>query len=349
MNQLLSIIIVNYRSADLIADCLLSVALYNPELEAEVIIVDNDSRDDSRERLEPPFGPTASSGFLWPQWARPRWIDMGYNAGFARANNAGMRAAKGSVFLLLNPDTLAIDDSITRCFQGFLRSDYAACGVQQLNADRTPQISGNFFMRGGLNHLLPLPYWGGFLRALAFRAGAKAPHVAEATGVEEVDWISGAFLMVKRSTVDAAGMMDEDFFLYAEEVEWCSRLKRAGKLCIFGQEHIIHLQGEAVQKDQGDSAKGYAGLFTRKDLQLMVSNHLRVRKQFGVGWFLFLLLNYSFGAPVFWAGSFFHRLFMLRNPFGDWGRAAQFTRNVAVIWGLAPMIIRNKPHFYKML
>jgi GT2 family glycosyltransferase len=355
MSHLLSIIIVNYRSADLITDCLLSVARYNPDLGAEVIIVDNASGDDSRERLEKglaassrsdaPSLPSARSAPLLP----PIWIDMGYNAGFARANNAGMRAARGSVFLLLNPDTLAIDDSISRCHRRFLESDYAACGVQQLNADRTPQISGNFFMKGGLNHLLPLPYWGSFLRSLAFGAGTKAPHIAEATGVEEVDWISGAFLMVKRSAVDVAGMMDDDFFLYAEEVEWCSRLKRVGALCIFGQERIIHLQGEAVQKDQGDSAKGYAGLFTRKDLQLMVSNHLRVRKQFGVGWFLFLLLNYSFGVIVFWVGGFFHRLFTLRNPFGDFGRAAQFTRNIAVIWGLAPTIIRNKPHFYKML
>lgn len=354
MNQLLSIIIVNYRSADLIVDCLRSVGRYNPELEAEVIIVDNASGDDSLERLDRARGAQgapAAIDFSAPAPGLPpfRWIDMGYNAGFARANNEGMAAAKGSVFLLLNPDTLAIDDSITRCFRRFRESDYAACGIQQLNADGTPQISGNFFMKGGLNHLLPLPYWGGFLRALAFRAGAKTPHVAEAKGTEEVDWISGAFLMVKRSAVEAAGMMDGDFFLYAEEVEWCSRLKRVGKLCIFGTEHIIHLQGEAIQKDQGDSAKGYLGLFTRKDLQLMVSNHVRIRKQFGVGWYLFVLLNYSFGVFVFWVGSFLDRLFTLRNPFGDWGRAAHFTRNVAVLWGLTPTIIRNRPHFYKLL
>ena len=327
----LSIIIVNYRSANLIVDSIRSVARYNPGLDAEFIIVDNQSGDDSKQLLE--------AGLKTPY----SWVEMGYNAGFSRANNAGMCVARGKVYLLLNPDTLAIDDSITRCLNRFLASDYAACGVQQLNADHTPQISGNYFMKGGLNHLLPLPYWGGLLRWLAFRAGAKTPHVADAKGVEEVDWISGAYLMVKRETVEKAGMMDEDFFLYAEEVEWCSRLRKVGKLCIYGEEHIIHLQGETI----GD--KGYSGLFSRKDLQLMVSNHLRVRKQFGVGWFLFLLANYTLGVPVFGVASFFHRLFTLRGPFGDWGRVGQFARNVWALWRLTPVIIRNKPHFYKML
>jgi GT2 family glycosyltransferase len=143
-------------------------------------------------------------------------------------------------------------------------------------------------------------------------------------------------------------MMDEDFFLYAEEVEWCSRLRKLGKLCIFGDLHIIHLEGATINKEQNAAGKGYYNLFDKKGLQLMVSNHLRVRKQYGVAWFLFLLLNYTWGVLVFFIASTIHRLFTLRNPFGDYGMAGAFAANVGRLWSLAPKIISNKPYFYKM-
>jgi GT2 family glycosyltransferase len=260
-----------------------------------------------------------------------------------------MQHAKGNTFLLLNPDTIIEDRAIDRCYAALSASSYIAAGVQMLNPDRSPQISGNFFMKGGLNHLLPIPYWGELLRQIAFGIKTKAPNVAVAKDVEEVDWISGAFLMVKKEYVDRCGMMDEDFFLYAEEVEWCSRLCKAGKLCIFGNIHIIHIQGETINKDQNSTEKGYQGLFDKKALQVMVSNHVRIRKQYGVAWFFFQLINYSWGVLVYAVIGFFHRLFTFRNPFGDVKKVAAFARNVGRIWLLTPVIIRNKPHFYKML
>ena len=197
----------------------------NNELDFEVIIVNNSSETDEKQKLIS----------LFPQI---NWLEMNYNAGFSRANNAGIRAAKVPVVLLLNPDTLAIDNSLTSCVELFNQSSYVACGVQLLNEDRTPQISGNFFMKGGLNHLLPLPYWGSLLRWISFRLKTKIPNVPEAKSMEEVDWISGAFLMVKKDAIEKAGLMDEDFFLYAEEAEWCARLKKTGRLCIFGNLHV---------------------------------------------------------------------------------------------------------------
>ena len=336
MAKALSIIIVNYRSADMVIDCIRSIYRFNPLPDCEIIVVDNDSKDDSRQKIL-----SAHSSV--------HWIQMEYNAGFARANNAGIRESNAPVVLLLNPDTLAIDDSINNCLREFQNSDFVACGVQLLNKDHTPQISGNFFMKGGLNHLLPLPYWGSFLRWIALSMKAQRTNIPEAKAVVEVDWISGAFLMVKKSAVDTAGLMDEDFFLYAEEVEWCSRLKQIGKLCIYGQYHLIHLQGEAINKSQGSNEKGYYNLYDRKGLQLMVSNHVRVRKQYGKGWFLFLLLNYSWGVLVYFVASFIHRLFTLSNPFGEWPKCFAYAKNVFYIWKLLPVIMRNKPHFYKLL
>ncbi len=336
MRMQLSVIIVNYKSAALILDALESLYKETSSITFDVFVVDNASGDNSQE-------------LITKAYPEVRWIDMGYNAGFARANNTGIRASLGEAVLLLNPDTLVLDHAVSRAYTALEASDYVACGVQLVNPDGSPQISGNYFMKGGLNHLLPLPYWGDLLRWAGYKAGTKVPNVLESTSIQEVDWISGAFLMVKRSAIEKAGLMDEDFFLYGEEVEWCSRLHKIGKLCIFGDYKIVHLQGETVVSEHGSASKGYQGLFSKKDYQLMVSNHLRVRKQFGVGWFLFLLLNYSFGVIVYFIFSFFHRLFTLRNPFGEWGQASRFALNVGHLWALAPKIISRNPHFYKAM
>jgi GT2 family glycosyltransferase len=332
---LLSIIIVNYHSTALILQCLASVYEHTKGLSFEVIVADNSNNPAEKKEI-------------LSRYPSVRWIEMGYNAGFARANNAGMKAAEGNVFLLLNPDTIIIDSAITGSFKKLKEGPFAAAGVQQLNADGTPQISGNFFVKGGLNHLLPIPYWGDLVRWAGYKAKSKVPNVRQAKELEEVDWISGAYLMVKREVVDRVGMMDDDFFLYAEEVEWCSRLKKAGKLCIFGDLNIIHLEGATINKSQNLEEKGYYNLYDRKGLQLMVSNHLRVRKQCGVGWFLILLLNYTWGVFFFWICSTLGRLFTLRNPFKEWNRVGAFGHNVLRLWALATTIIRNKPHFYKM-
>jgi len=131
----LSIIIVNYRSAALIMNCIRSAMAFASGSDFEWIVVDNQSGDDSRERIcgEFPF---------------VQWVEMGYNAGFARANNQGMKMAKGDVYLLINPDTLILEDAIQHCLEQLLASDHAASGVQLLYEDRSKQISGSYFMKG---------------------------------------------------------------------------------------------------------------------------------------------------------------------------------------------------------
>lgn len=332
---MLSIIIVNYRSAQFISDCLQSVYHYNPDLDFEVIVVDNDSKDDSKE-------------IIISEFPLVRWINMEYNAGFARANNAGMKISNGESVLLLNPDTVAIDDAITQCYQQLQESNFIAAGIQLLNEDKSQQISGSFFVKGGLNHLLPIPYWGDFIRWIGYRTKSKIPHVENAQAVEKVDWINGAFLMVKKKAIAKAGLMDEDFFLYSEEIEWCSRLQKVGPLCIFGNLNMIHLQGESVNKSQQSNEKGYENLFNKKGLQLMVSHHVRIRKQYGSFWFLFLLLNYTWGILIFAVFSTLDRLIHFQNPTKDCGKVGQFAKNVFAIWRLVPVILQNKPHFYKM-
>ena len=274
---------------------------------------------------------------------------MGYNAGFARANNAGIEVALGEVVLLLNSDTIVEDDAINNCYRALVSSTYVACGVQLLNEDRTPQISGNFAMKGGLNYLLPLPYTGSFLKFIAGLLKVRKPNIPEAIGVVEVDWINGAFLMVKKFAIDKAGKLDEDFFLYAEEAEWCARLRKQGKLCIYGNEHVLHLQGKTSNEAFESTGAGYFNLFDKKGLQIMLSNLLRIRKEFGVVWFLLDLFFYFITIPVFFIGLLISKILYNQTSKFSFNQWKGFSKNVVAVISFAPKIISGKPYFYKVL
>lgn len=315
-------------------DCIQSIDKQNSTFGYEIIVVDNNSEDGSKERI---IG-------LFPQVI---WIDMNYNSGFARANNEAIRKAKSETFLLLNPDTIIENNAIEKCYNYFINSQYAACGVQLLNVDRTPQISGNYVMKGGLNYLLPLPFIGNALKFFATIFKVKKPNVPDAKDTVEVDWVNGAFLMVKKSAINKAGLMDEDFFLYAEEAEWCSRLKKAGKLSIYGDIKIIHFQGETSNEIFGSLGKGYFNLFDRKGLQIMISNLVRIRKEFGIAWFLIILSAYVSAIPVFFLGVIILKIFFSKKY--SFLQVKNYAANIFNIIKLSPTIIRNQPYFYKVL
>lgn len=330
----LSIIIVNYNSKRHIINCINSTINYAQNF--EWIILDNNSSDNSKN-------------IITSQFPFVKWIDMKYNAGFARANNAGIKSANRDVILLLNPDTIIMDNCIAKCYDRFCDDTAIACSVQLINPDGSPQITGNYFMKGGLNHLLPLPYLGKILRSIAFAFKAKKTNVAEASARQEVDWINGAFLMVKRSVIEKAGLLDEQFFLYAEESEWCSRLKKFGDLVVYGDLKAIHLQGETINENTQTSGKGYFDLYSKKGLQLIVSNNLRIRKQYGVGWYLFNLFFYVIEIPIFFICGFFDKLVHLKNPFTNNKPLTDYSKNIFKLVQLTPRIISNKKFFYKMM
>lgn len=335
--QQLSIIIVNYKSPQLVIDCLNSLQQFNSAYATQVVVVDNHSQDDSRSRILGAF-------------PNVNWLEMNYNSGFARANNEAIRRFPAMAYLLLNSDTLINSTAIQECYEQFIRSPYAACGVQLLNADGSPQISGNYFMTGSLNNLLSLPYVGLLVKWVGTALKVKKPHVPETNSTVEVDWINGAFLMVKHETVQAAGLMDEDFFLYAEEAEWCSRIqKKAGPLCIFGQYTIIHLQGETSNKTFGTSSRGYANLADDKGYQIMLSNFVRIRKQNGSAWFWIQLLIFTVTIPVCFIAGVFDAALRGKSPVQALSNSAGFSRNVARVWKLAAKIHSGKPYFYKVL
>ena len=332
----LSIIIINYRSVNLIRDCLASIYASKLSISFEIIIINNEEAFDQNISLMADF----------PEL---RWINMHYNSGFARANNEGIRQARAEVILLLNPDTIIPENALDSCFHQFTGSEYVACGVQLLNEDSSPQISGNYFVPGGLNYLLPLPYTGRLIRGLGNFFSVKAPHVADSMDLVEVDWINGAFLMVKQPAIQKAGLMDEDFFLYSEEAEWCARLKKTGKLCIFGNVKVFHLQGISSNEAFSSAGKGYYNLFDKKGKQIILSNLVRIRKQYGSWWFLFILFIYSLNIPVFFIGLLLSALFPKSRRLYRFSDFKGFCLNIAYLWSKTPKIISNKPYFYKAL
>jgi GT2 family glycosyltransferase len=335
---MLSIIIVNYNAAQLIIDCIRSVKEQTIGLEYEIIVVDNDSADNSLQVIRDTFPDVIVH-------------QMGYNSGFSRANNQGIKMAKGDVVLLLNPDTLVLNNAIEKNYHAFIAdAEYAACGVQLVEEDHGPQISGLYFMPGGINVLLPLPYWGNFLKWLGYTLKSKKPNIPNTDTKTDVDWISGAYLMVKKEAIQRVGAMDEDFFLFAEEIEWCSRLKKAGKLCIYGQYNVVHLQGEISGVTFDSYDKGYYNLYDKKGLQIMVSNFLRIRKQFGMAWFLFGLANYIFAVPVSFLGAVLTKLFRPSKMIAELRVYSGFYRNVGILLSRYFLrIISGKPYFYKVL
>lgn len=330
----LSIIIVNYKSAQVLLDCVQSVYAQQAMIPFEIIVVDNNSQDGSKEKITSSFPGVT-------------WIQMDYNSGFARANNEGIRKSKGEIVLLLNSDTIIENNAIEKCYNNLHASEYVACGVQLLHSDRTPQISGNYAMRGGLNYLLPLPFLGALFKFFANIFGVKKPHVPDASGIVEVDWINGAFLMVKKEAISKAGLLDEDFFLYAEEAEWCHRLKKTGKLCICGDINIIHLQGKTANEIFNSSGKGYMNLFDRKGHQIMLSNLVRIRKEFGVIWFIFILSVYTLEIPVFFIGVLISKIGLSKKY--AFSQVKNYAVNIVSIVKLSPKIINGRPHFYKVL
>jgi GT2 family glycosyltransferase len=300
----------------------------------EWLVVDNSGSESDRE-------------LICTQFPFVQWVEMGYNAGFARANNEGMRMATGKVYLLLNPDTLLKPGVVMSACQRLLASTYVAAGVQLVYADGVPQFSGSFFMKGGLNHLLPLPYWGRLLKSVVSWFVREKPAFIHVPSHQEVDWISGAFLMVKREAFEKTQGMDECFFLYAEEVEWCSRLGKLGKLVLFGDLQIIHLIGQSIQEASGASDNSYVNLSDKKGLQLMVSNHLRIRKQYGLFWFFVQLLNHTWAVLFSMVVGSLAYVFKGKSLISGLDKWKGFALNVLKIWLLLPKMIFPGNHFFK--
>ncbi len=333
----LSIILVNYKSPQLVLDCVQSIYEQTKQLSFEILIADNASGDNSKE-------------IILNKFSQVKWIPLDYNAGFARGNNAAIKQAKGELILLLNTDTIVLENALDKAVALFKNEkNIAACGVQLLNTDGSNQISGAHFVKGGLNLLLPLPYLGKFIRYWGYKLKTRVPSIASVEDKIAVDWIVGAFILTSKNIIEKAGMLDEDFFMYAEEIEWCSRLKKEGEMYLFAEPKVVHIGG-GTSGDFYDTTESENGknLWNRKGRQVLVSLVLRIRKQYGLLWYFIMLSFLSIEIIIFPIGLLVENIFTFGKAKYKWLSLKNYFINVLYVFKYLPKMILNKPFFYKV-
>lgn len=230
-----SVIIVNWNTKDILRDCLKSVYEQTKGNSFEVIVIDNASTDGSVKMIKSNF----SQVFI---------IENTENRGFAAANNQGMKISKGRYVLLLNSDTIVLDRAIAKSVAfADANPEAAVVGCRVLNTNRTLQ-STCFMFPSILNMLLSTTYlYKLFPRSKFF--GRERMTWWKGDGMREVDVMTGCFMLVRREAIEQVGMMDEQFFMYAEETDWCYQFKEAGWKVMFTPcAEIIHLGGQSSKK-----------------------------------------------------------------------------------------------------
>ena len=279
-----SIIIVNRNTRNFLRDCLSSVFNQTQGIEFEVIVIDNGSSDRSVQMVEAEF----------PQVIV---IANAENRGFAAANNQGIAIAKGRYVLLLNSDTIILDDVIkkTVLFADAHRQA-AVVGCRVLNTDKTLQQTC-FMFPSVLNMLLAATYlYKLFPRNRFF--GRERITWWNRSSVSEVDVATGCFMLVRRQAIEKIGLMDKRFFVYGEETDWCYRFKKNGwKIVFTPSAQIIHYGGQNTKQ-----------MARKFKLQLYGSNLIFMKKhksklaflvaRFLIALFLFLRVPYWLATAV---------------------------------------------------
>jgi hypothetical protein len=238
----LTTIIVSYNTKADLENCLASLAAAPPSRPHAVIVVDNASSDGSPEAIR-------------QRWPAVRLIEAGRNVGFAAANNLGLRAAGTEAVLLLNSDTLvpagALDAMLTELER---EPGVAAVGPRIVDATGRPELSFGR-MLSPMNELRQKVIVG--LQARGHR-WAEAWVERATRRAQYPDWVSGACLLVRRDDALAAGLLDERYFLYAEDVDFCAALRGLGKrIRFFPGAEIVHLRGRSGRQRPAETLRAY--------------------------------------------------------------------------------------------
>lgn len=232
----LSVIIVNYNVRYFLDTCLQSVFKACQGIDSEIIVVDNNSGDESVEMLK-------------SNYPQVRLLVNRDNAGFSRANNQAMDVSGGDYILLLNPDTVVASDCFRKCID-YMDShpDTGGLGVKMIDGSGTflpeskrglPTPSVAFYKIFGLSKLFP--------RSKVF--GKYHLGFLDDNETHQVDILSGAFMFLRKSLIDKIGGLDEAFFMYGEDIDLSYRIVKSGnKNVYFPETSIIHFKGESTKK-----------------------------------------------------------------------------------------------------
>ena len=239
----LSIIIVNFNTRDLTVNCIKSVINNTKDLRYEIILVDNASADGSLEAL---------SKF------DIKIIRNSQNLGFSKANNIGIKEASGKAILLLNSDTKTHNNSIKEAYLKLKEADILTVKIK--GEDGKNQQAGGF----GPN-LFNLFCWAFFLDDIPglnrFIRPYQISDLSFFNQDRKVDWVMGAFFMMKRQVVKRIGVLDENIFMYGEEMEYCRRARDDGfKIKYFSQPEIIHYGMGSSESGEGAILGEYRAL-----------------------------------------------------------------------------------------
>lgn len=231
----ISIVIVNYNVKHYVEQCLLSVERALVGMTGEVYVVDNKSTDNSVEYLK--------SKFPWVYF-----IKNDFNAGFSKANNQALRVARGEYVMLLNPDTIIGENTLKECVS-FLDShpEAGGAGVRMLRVDGSfapeskrgvPTPWTSFCKMSGLCSLFP--------KSRIF--GRYYMQYVPADRPGEIEILSGACMLMRKSVLDKCGLLDEKFFMYGEDIDLSYRILKEGYKNYYIPSTILHYKGESTQK-----------------------------------------------------------------------------------------------------
>lgn len=236
-----SIIIVSYNAREDLERCLTAIHETPPATRHEVVVVDNASTDGSTAAVR--------------RWNTVRLIEQPSNLGFAAASNVGIRASQGRHLLLLNSDTIvpagAVDEMVAILGR---HPDVAVVGPRLVDADGRAELSFGA-MIGPLAELRQ--------RRLVRGLGRNDPDVratveAMTRREQSPDWVSGACLLVRRSDAEAVGLLDERYFMYAEDVDFCAAIRARGRRVLFAPSvQVVHLRGRSGAADASATRAAY--------------------------------------------------------------------------------------------
>ena len=251
-----SIIIVNWNTREIIRNCLKSIYAEARKVKHEVIVVDNGSTDGSAEMIKAEF-------------SQVQLIENDENRGFAAANNQGMARGQGRYVLLLNSDTIILEGAVAKAVAfADKHPEAGVVGCRVLNPDRTLQLTC-FRFPSILNDILASLYLNKLFPGNKF-FGRYRMSWWQRNNVQEVDVVTGCFMLVRKKAIEQVGVMDERYFIYSEEADWCYRFKQAGWKRLFTPSaEIIHLHGASSSKQRPEMALQLRG----SNLQYFEKHH----------------------------------------------------------------------------
>jgi GT2 family glycosyltransferase len=238
----ISIVIVSYNVREYLKGCLESILRHSSPLTVEVIVVDNHSEDGSFEMVRREF-------------PSMKLIANDGNYGFARANNQGMREGEGRYVLLLNPDTLLWEDTLSATHDYMEKHPEVGCvGIKTYTASGSIFPNGSSFPASWkvmakflmVKKMLPNKW---IRKHFSRSVGRLFNYYADREVEREVDMVGGFFMFIRREVIDTVGLMDENYFLEIEDSDWCMRMKRKGwKVMYIPYASFTHLIGKSIDR-----------------------------------------------------------------------------------------------------